>query len=149
MKNLIYVGPILALAVIAGCGGGAKSRVKKGEIERSMEQKSDRGSLIEAIGIGAADQSLSNKTQKMATSRNAAIVAAQYEMLSMVKGLQLEGGITVEKAIETDSKLQTTLDAEIKGAEIVKTEWTSDDGCLVTIQLDKKRLEQMMGVKFK
>ncbi|MEK6544828.1 MAG: hypothetical protein AABZ44_10380 [Elusimicrobiota bacterium] len=147
MKNIIAVLP--ALLLIAACGGGPESRVKKGEIAKTMEQASDQGNLIEAIGIGAADQTLDNKTQKMATSRNAAIVAAQYEMLSMVKGLQLEGGITVEKAIETDSKLQTSIDAEIKGAEIVKTEWTNDDGCVVTIRLDKKRLEKMMGIKFK
>jgi hypothetical protein len=56
--------------------------------------------------------------------------------------------MTVERAIETDSKLQTVIDAEIKGAEEVKLEWTSDDGCIVTMRLDKNRLEKMMGVKF-
>jgi hypothetical protein len=70
-------------------------------------------------------------------------------MLSMVKGLDLTGGIKVSKAIETDSELQTKIDAAIKGAEIVKSEWTNDDGCLVTLRLDKKRLEEMMGIKFK
>jgi hypothetical protein len=70
-------------------------------------------------------------------------------MLSMVKGVNLEGGIHVEKAMETDSSLQTKIDAAIKGAEIIKSEWTNDDGCLVTLRLDKKRLEEMMGVKFK
>jgi hypothetical protein len=85
----------------------------------------------------------------MATSRNAAIVAAQYEMLSMIKGIDLEGGIRVEKAVETDSVLQTKINAAIKGAEVIKTEWTNDDGCIVMLRLDKKRLEEMMGVKFK
>ncbi len=28
-----------------------------------------------------------------------------------------------------------------KGAEVIKTEWTNDDGCVVTLRLDKKRLE--------
>jgi hypothetical protein len=123
--------------------------VKKGEIDKTLEQEAVTKANIEAIGIGAADATLTNTTQRRATSRNAAIVAAQYEMLSMIKGVELEGGITVQKAIETNSNLQTSIDAAIKGAEIVKSEWTNDDGCLVTLRLPKKRLADMMGVKFK
>ena len=100
------------------------------------------------VGIGAADSILTNLTQRKATSRNAAVVDGQYRLFSMVKGLKLVGGITVEKAVETDSKLQTIIDAEIKGAEEVKYEWTNDDGCVVTMRLDKKRLERLMGVQF-
>lgn len=138
----------LTLLFLVGCGG-SKSYIKKGEIEKTLDQESIQKKYLEAIGIGAADQTLTNSTQKRATSRNAAIVAAQYEMLSMIKGVELEGGIRVEKAMETESILQTKIDAAIKGAEIIKSEWTNDDGCLVTIRLDKKRLQDQMGVKFK
>lgn len=143
-----YVLAGMTALFLVACGG-SKSYVKKGEIERTLEQEAVKKNTLEAIGIGAADQTLSNTTQKRATSRNAAIVAAQYEMLSMIKGVELEGGIRVERAMETDSVLQTKIDAAIKGAEIVKSEWTNDDGCLVTIRLDKKRLQEQMGVKFK
>lgn len=134
--------------VLAGCGG-SKEYVKKGEISKTLDQEAVSKKYLEAIGIGAADSTLTNSTQRRATSRNAAIVAAQYEMLSMVKGINLEGGITVNRAVETDSNLQTKIDAAIRGAEIIKSEWTNDDGCLVTLRLDKRRLEEMMGVKFK
>jgi len=141
----------MALGVIGlflvGCGG-PKSRVKKGEIQQTLDQETVKRKYIESIGIGAADQTMENTTQKKATSRNAAIVAAQYEMLSFIKGVNLEGGIRVEKAIETDSVLQTKIDAAIKRAEIVKTEWTSDDGCVVTIRLAKKSLKEM-GINVK
>lgn len=135
--------------ILAGCGGGSRSYVKKGEMEQTLSQEAISKRYLEAVGIGAADSTLTNSTQRKATSRNAAIVAAQYEMLSMVKGLDLEGGIRVERAIETDSVLQTKIDAAIKGAEIIKSEWTNDDGCVVTMRLDKKRLQDMMGVQFK
>jgi hypothetical protein len=95
---------------------------------------------IFARGLGAADQTMDNKTQRMATSRNAAIVNAQYNMLSLIKGVTLEGGVTVEKALETDSVLATKINAVIKGAQIVRTEWTSDDGCVVTLRLPKQAL---------
>jgi len=146
MKKLAL---ILSTALFLGACGGNHSYVKKGELERTLDQEAINKRYLEAVGIGAADSTLTNGTQRKATSRNAAIVAAQYEMLSMVKGVELEGGIRVERAIETDSVLQTKIDAAIKGAEIIKSEWTNDDGCVVTLRLDKKRLADMMGVKFK
>lgn len=146
--NKVFIAAMMGL-FLAACGGGKSSYVKKGEISQTLDQEAVQKRYIEAIGIGAADSTLTNSTQRKATSRNAAIVAAQYEMLSMIKGIDLEGGIRVEKAVETDSVLQTKINAAIKGAEIVKSEWTNDDGCLVTLRLDKKRLEEMMGVKFK
>ncbi len=122
--------------------------MKQGEIQKTITQQVDKSKYFEAIGIGAADASLQNTTQRRATSRDAAIVQAQYEMLSYVKGVQLEGGITVQKAMETDSKIETYLREVIKGAEVVKSEWTQDDGCVVTLRLDKKKLESA-GLKLK
>ena len=69
-------------------------------------------------------------------------------MLSYIKGVQLEGGVTVEKAMETDSKLESYMKEVIKSAEIVKSEWTNDDGCVVTLRLDKKMLQDA-GLKLK
>jgi hypothetical protein len=147
MKKLVMI--LSTGLFLAACGGSKDSYVKKGELGQTLDQEAIGKRYLEAVGIGAADSTLTNSTQRKATSRNAAIVAAQYEMLSMIKGIDLEGGIRVERAIETDSVLQTKIDAAIKGAEIVKSEWTNDDGCVVTLRLDKKRLQDMMGVKFK
>ncbi len=141
---------ILTSAVLFGLIGCSKNNtyVKKGEIQKTITQQAENSRYIEALGIGAADASLSNTTQRRAISRDAAIVQAQYEMLSYVKGVQLEGGITVEKAMETDSKIETSIREIIKGAEIVKSEWTNDDGCVVTLRLDKKKLQDA-GLKLK
>lgn len=129
-----------ALLFFSACSSSS-SYVKQGEIQKTITQKSENSTYFEAIGIGAADSTLQNTTQRRATSRDAAIVQAQYEMLSYVKGVQLEGGITVEKAIETDSKIESYLKEVIKSAQIVKSEWTQDDGCVVTLRLDKKKIE--------
>jgi hypothetical protein len=148
MHRFLVLGVTSGLAILVGCGG-SRSYVKSGEVKRTLEQESIQKNYIETIGIGAADSKMENSTQRRATSRSAAIVQAQYEMLSIVKGIELEGGIVVEKAIETDSRLETRVKDSIRGAEIIKTEWTGDDGCVVTLRLDKKRLESQMGVKFK
>ena len=134
---IIAVG-LLAAACSSSPDKGTVS--KTGEIEREWVEQGVTKHYIFARGLGAADQTMDNKTQRMATSRNAAIVNAQYNLLSLVKGVTLEGGVTVEKALETDSVLATKINAVIKGAQIVRTEWTSDDGCVVTLRLPKQAL---------
>ncbi len=145
-RSLVLLSTFLTLAFM-GCSSKS-SYVKKGEIQKTITQQSETSRYIQALGIGAADSTLTNSTQRRATSRDAAVVQAQFEMLSYVKGVQLEGGITVEKAMETDSKIESYLKEMIKGAEIIKTEWTNDDGCVVTLRLDKKKIEGS-GLKLK
>ena len=147
MKRSLSLVPFLAIIGLIGCSS-KNTYVKKGEIDKTITQQAETSRYITALGIGAADTTLTNTTQRRATSRDAAIVQAQYEMLSYVKGVQLEGGITVEKAMETDSKLESYLKETIKSAEVIKTEWTNDDGCVVTLQLDKKKLTDA-GLKLK
>ena len=141
-------GILACIAFTSGCGG-VRHRVHAGAVDTVIDQKPAQSGYLEAIGIGASDPALASDTQRKALARDAAIVKAQYEMLSMVKGVTLEGGVTVQRAIETDSNLETHIKDAIKGAEILKSEFTSDNGCVVTLRMPKTRLEQMMGVKFK
>jgi hypothetical protein len=147
LKRSLGLLTFLNLVGLIGCSHN-NTYVKKGEIQKTITQQAENSRYIEALGIGAADSTLTNSTQRKATSRDAAIVQAQYEMLSYVKGVQLEGGVTVEKAMETDSKIESYLKEVIKGADIIKTEWTNDDGCVVTLRLDKKKIEGA-GLKLK
>ncbi|OGS12422.1 MAG: hypothetical protein A2234_05315 [Elusimicrobia bacterium RIFOXYA2_FULL_58_8] len=146
MKNILIAA--FAMFVAAGCASAPdKGTVSgSGEIEREWLEEGVTKNYIFARGMGAADQTLENKTQRMATSRNASIVNGQYNMLSFLKGVNLEGGITVEKAIETDSVLATKINAVLKGAQVMRTEWTSDDGCIVVLRLPKKALKEA-GIK--
>ncbi|MDE2512307.1 MAG: hypothetical protein KGL74_14375 [Elusimicrobia bacterium] len=141
------MGWLAAAAALAACSG-VQSRVKDGKIGSTIDQRADRGRILESIGIGASDPALPTDTQRKALARDAAIVKAQYEMLSLVKGVELEGGITVDRAMEKDSSLQTKIMASIRGAEVVKSEFTADNGCVVTLRLPKSRLEKLMGVRF-
>jgi len=148
MKRVL-VSFVVMLSLYACASKTDKSLVSKsGDIEREWVEEGVTKNYIFARGIGAADQTLENKTQKMATSRDAAVVNAQYNLLSLIKGVQLEGGITVQKAMEKDSNLTTKINAVIKGAQIIRTEWTSDDGCVVNLRLSKSALKEM-GLQIK
>ena len=147
-KLKVFAALLLAGVVFYGCGSGMNKGAvsSKGEIEREWVEQGITDNYVFARGIGAADQKMDNKTQKMATSRNAAIVNSQYNLLSLIKGVKLEGGINVSKAMETDSTLSAKVNDAIKGAIVVRSEWTSDDGCVVTLRLSKKTLKDM-GLK--
>ncbi|MBI5238853.1 MAG: hypothetical protein HY926_00130 [Elusimicrobia bacterium] len=139
---------VLALAAaLAGCGG-VQSRVRQGRVPNVIDQTPERRGFIEAIGIGASDPALPTETQRRALARDAAIVKAQYELLSMVKGVALEGGVTVSRALETDSLLAAKVHDAVRGAEVRKTEFTTDNGCVVTLRLSKRRLARLMGAEF-
>ena len=56
--------------LLMGCGSGNKTYVKKGEIDRTIDQQAVNKRYLEAIGIGAADSTLTNSTQRRATSRS-------------------------------------------------------------------------------
>jgi hypothetical protein len=148
MKKALVILLGLSIVLLNACSG-VQTHTKKGELKKTLEAETQSSDFIQTIGIGAADQKMDNKTQKMATSRTAAITMAQYEMVGIIKGLQIEGGITVSQAMEKDSKISALVNESVKGAEVIKSEWTADDGCVVTLRLSKKRLAQMTKMNFK
>ena len=141
-----FVMAVVALGILAGCGGGSAA-LNNGEIKQTIEQTQDQGKYIEVMGIGAADPALKTATQRKASSRNAATVDGEFQMVKKLNGVTVEGGVTIEKAMETDSKIKTSVNAMVKGMETVKTEWTSDDGCVVTMRLSKMIIEKQLGIK--
>ena len=147
VRNLLGAAAVGAAVLLAGCGG-VQSRVHSGTVDPVLNQDPAYGKYVTAIGIGGSDPNLPSDTQRKALARDAAIVKAQYEMLSMVKGVTLKGGVKVERALETDSVLEASMLEAIRGAEIVKSEFTSDNGCVVTLRIPRSRLEKMMKVQF-
>ncbi len=141
LNRTAWAAGLAAACLLAGCGG-VQRRVHGGTVDGTIDQTPDRRSYLESIGIGAADPKLPTDTQRKALSRDAAIVKAQYEMLSMIKGVKLEGGVTVRRALESDSALEARVNDAISGAEIRKSEFTADGGCVVTIRLPKSALEK-------
>jgi len=148
MRNLTVIGLAIASSVVlAGCGGGS-SALKGGELKQSLEAPTESSDYVMARGIGAADPALPTMAQRKQTSRNAARNDALYQLVGKIKGFQVEGGITVEKAMETDSKITASVNNLLQGAEEVSCEWDKEDGCIMLMRLPKKIVEKNLGVKF-
>ena len=146
MQKMTWLVVGVAMIAVAGCGGGSAA-LKGGELRQTIDLPDSSGKYYEAMGIGAADPNLPSSTQRKATSRNAAIVDAQYQLVAKLKGVTIEGGITIEKAMETDSRITASVNNMVKGAEVTKIEWANDDGCVATVRIHKKIVEKELGIK--
>ena len=148
-KFLCYVSVAVLALSAAGCSNKAESRVKKGEIARTMDTPSaETDRYVQFDGIGAADQTIQNKSQKMSLSESAARKIAEEKMLAYLKGQAIDANTTVEQAVTTNQKIQGLVQQTLRGAMVVKREWTNDDGCVLTLRLDKKKFkDQLMGAQ--
>lgn len=143
LRNAVLLA---AVAALAGCGG-VRSRLAEGRVPDVIDEKPERRGYFEAIGIGAADPSLPTLTQRRSLARDAAIVKAQYELLAYLKGVELSGGHKVSRAISVDSTLETRVKESIRGAQVLKSEFTDDGGCVVTLRLPKARFAADTGLE--
>lgn len=125
---------------------GPRARLVGGRLPDVLDERPEASGYFEAVGIGASDPALPTETQRRALARDAAIVQAQYELLSLIKGVELDGGYKISRAIEVDSALETKVNAAVRGAEVLKSEFTTDGGCVVTLRLPKRRLGEQTGL---
>jgi hypothetical protein len=145
MKTNSVLATALAVLTFAGCSS-VRTQLTHGRVPDVINEKPDRSAYYEVIGIGAGDPALATETQRRSLARDAAIVKAQYELLSMIKGVELDGGYTVSKAISMDSKLATRVHDSIRGARVLKSEFTTDGGCVVTVRLPKEEFRRDTGI---
>ena len=145
MKRFMVLTAAAAALTLAGCSS-VRPRLVNGRVPDVINEKPEKSSYYEAIGIGAGDPALATMTQRRSLARDAAIVKAQYELLSLIKGVELDGGYTVSRAISVDSKLATRVRDSIRGARVLKSEFTEDGGCMVTVRLPKEELQRGTGL---
>ena len=137
---------LAVLAVLTAACSSVRPKLANGRLPDVIDERPERRGYFETIGIGAADPALATDSQRRSLARDAAIVKAQYEMLSMIKGVELVGGYKVSRAISVDSTLETRVQDSIRGAEVLKSEFASDGGCVVTLRLSKDRLKESTGL---
>lgn len=99
-------------------------------------------------GIGLPGKETTDEIRRRAESREAALVSARKELLSLIGGLRLTGGITVRDAMVVDSELKLTVDRLVFGAEEHFVEWSDSGACVVTLQVEREVVEKMVaGIK--
>ncbi len=137
----------LLAVLLSGCASVPRA-TSGGKVLDLWGQVSNKA-YIRVRGIGATKPTAVGLTARRGASRDAALVAARYQLLSVIKGVKLEGGITMAQLMEKDSLIREIADEVVSGGDEVKTEWLADDGCVVTLELRRSKVERLINEKSK
>lgn len=133
---------MLCVALLSGCSHNQRA-LTKGQVSDVWSAQSSK-EFVKVRGIGVAPQGTKGSTLKRGLARNAALVSARYELASLLKGVRLQGGLSVASLVEKDSKIKETMDQIISGAEEELTEFTADDGCVILVSISRAKIEKML-----
>lgn len=132
---------MIVMMFLSGCK--PERVVTDGRLKSVWSQVSSRD-YIRTRGIGVPDPEIQGLTHRRAAARNAALVAARYEMLAIIKGIRITGGLRIADLIEKNSRIKEIADRIIEGAEEVQTEWADDDGCVVVLELKRSKVRKIL-----
>lgn len=137
---------LLAAVLLSACGHVEPS-LHGGRLKDSWSNPSSRR-YLRVRGIGSTSTDIEDDVRRRAESREAALASARKELLSLIGGLRLAGGITVRDAMVVDSELRSTVDRLVFGSEEYRTEWTESGACVVTLQVERSTVKKMVeGIK--
>jgi len=130
--------------VAAGCREAARDGMAKGQIKDLWTQVSDK-EFIRVRGVGSVPDGIREQTRRRGLARNAALVAARYELLQVIKGIKVTGGLSVGQLIQSSGEIREVADRVVAGAEEVQTEWGKDDGAVVLLELRRDKVEDILS----
>lgn len=133
---------ILGLTLLSGCAHDQRA-LTQGAVKDVWQAQSDK-EFVRVRGIGVAPQGTKGSTLKRGLARNAALVSARYELASLLKGVTLQGGLSVESLVEKDSRIKEKMNQIVSGAEEELTEFTADDGCVILVSIARAKIEKML-----
>lgn len=141
------LGVVLLVLAASGCAG--VPRATQNGVLKNFWAKISTEDLIRTRGVGVAPTKIAGMTltARRGTSRIAALSAARYELLSVIKGVRLSGGVTISQLMEKDSLVRELADDVVFGGEEVLTEWTKDGGCVTTLELRRSTVERLIQQK--
>lgn len=145
MKKLLVV----SLLVIAGISFGLLSCSSKmggtveGETFTTEGWIDDNTFRIAAAGV--ATRTLTNKVARRESSKRAAILNAQYQVIEKFKGSQIEGASGMSNFEMTGIAIAQELKALAKGGSVKKTTWDAEDNCEIIYEVYSKGLKSKVA----
>ena len=98
-------------------------------IEGSINWNKGADSDITAVGISRPDP------RGMAMAREAAIMAAQRNLIGIVQGMQINSTTTMRDLIIADDNVNRRITGTLRGAQIIEEDMTADGGYYVKMRV--------------
>jgi hypothetical protein len=115
-----------------------------GSVNEVIEPIGDKGQvnwtlgIIQATGMGAFPDDITNPVQRLAMARRAAVTVARRNLLEVTKGIRIDSETTVENFMVTSDEIKTSVDGFVRGATVVKETNLVGGGVQVTVQIKLK-----------
>ena len=91
--------------------------------------------VVSADGYGTPPQNTVNPAQANILARRAAVVDGQRNLLEQIKGVSLDANTTVQDAMVMSDTIVTNVNGFLKGAKVVKENWTPEGAYHVVLQV--------------
>lgn len=100
---------------------------------------------FQLTAAGAATKTLTNKVARKESSKRAAILNAQYQLIEKFKGSQIEGAAGMQNFEMTGIAVAQQLKATTKGGSISNVVWDEEDNCSILYSVRAKGLKKMVS----
>lgn len=145
MKKQFIVGLLVVMGVTFGlisCSPKMGGTVD-GESFTTEGWIDDNTYRIAAAGV--ATRTLTNKVARRESSKRAAILNAQYQVIEKFKGSNIEGASGMSNFEMTGIAIAQELKAVSKGGAVKKVTWDAEDNCEIIYEVYSKGLKSKVA----
>lgn len=142
MKNMTMA--IVSLVfVLTGCAHENRFMTKDGDLRDGWTSGSDR-KYVRTVGLGVSPDKVKSTTRRRGMARNAALVSARTEMIALLRGVRIKGHVEVSGLAQQRDGLRELVDAVLSQAEEESVQFTADDGAIVVLRLERRKVQKML-----
>jgi hypothetical protein len=146
MRKVIMLALLVsagALVAFVSCGGPKIGGTLEGKTYVTEGWVDDDTFRIAAAGVAKKD--LTNIVQRRESSKRAAILNAQYQVIEKFKGSKIEGASGMENFEMTGIAVAQELKAITKGGSVAKVTWDDDQNCEIIYEVRAKGLKKKVA----
>lgn len=139
MKRLV-LAVALAVSMYAVAQGAAKDSK---DAQRPPQGMNWEGQVIRATGAGAPDMKASSPAQARLGAERAALLDAFRNLLSQVKGVQVDGTRKMDDVMQSN-EVRARVEGLIKGYKVVNKRYFSDNGVEIDVEVPVAMLTDIL-----
>jgi len=150
MKKLFLIGLAMSMGIVftfTSCGGNKIGGTVDGKSYKTEGWIDDDTFRIAASG--AANSKLTNQVARRESSKQAAKMNAQYQVLGKMKGATIEGAAGMSDFESTGIAVSEEVNGVLKGGSVIEAKWDDDDNCEIIYEVKSKGLKKKVTAEWK
>lgn len=145
MKKLLVISFLLIVSIsfsLTSCGSKIGGTVKGDSIttEGWIDENTYR-----LAAVGVPNRKLTNIVQRKASSKRAAILNAQYQVLEKFKGSKIEGAAGMSNFESTGIAIAQEVSGIVKGGSVKKVTYDKDQNCEIIYEVKARGLKRKVA----